>query len=173
MRVKCLNTHQPPVGTSLVAGLPTYPCQPSRVGKSAANSTNSLSLWERAGVRVKCLNTHQPPVGTSLVAGLPTYPCQPSRVGKSAANSTNSFSLRERAGVRVKCLNTHQPPAGTSLVACLPTLVTAIPVRGVPAERSGAPSRAAFRTFAAPARGVPATLPERLWSLTSALFRRR
>ena len=84
----------------------------TRVGKSAASpdnqSTDPLSLRERAGVRVKCLNIHQPPVGTSLVAALPTP----------------VSSLWERAGVRVKCLNIHQPPVGTSLVAALPTPVS-------------------------------------------------
>ena len=104
----------------------TYPCQPglpleaNKVGKSAASddnqSTNSLSLRERAGVRVKCLDTHQPPAETPLVATPPT-PVSPvslwklTRVGKSAASddnqSTNSLSLRERAGVRVKCLDTQ------------------------------------------------------------------
>ena len=38
---------------------------------SLNQSTDPLSLRERAGVRVKCLNTHQPPIGTSLVATLP------------------------------------------------------------------------------------------------------
>ena len=45
------------------------------VGKNVINyenqSTDPLSLRERAGVRVKCLNTHQLPVGTSLLAPLP------------------------------------------------------------------------------------------------------
>ena len=77
------------------------------VGKNAASyncqSTDSLSLRERAGVRVKRLNTHQPPVGKSLLRALPTPVRARRRVGKNAASyncqSKNSLSLRERAGV--------------------------------------------------------------------------
>ena len=109
VRVKCINTHQPTAGTSVVVAPLTR--RLTRVGKIATNHNNQskdpLSLRERAGVRVKRLNTHQPTAGTSVVVAPLTR--RLTRVGKIATSHDNQskdpLSLRERAGVRVKRLS--------------------------------------------------------------------